>query len=317
MLPVLAKSLPDPRDFAFTATVSPKPSVDLRPLANQEGIENQYQIGSCTANAVVSACEILDGKPVNYSRLFNYYTSREIGGNLGEGSTLRNAIHALYKHGLPPEDVWPYDASTVNVKPSQEAYSEAKRTTAIRYELLWEIGVPMMAWDKEEKIKQALSEGLPVVFAAAVSNEWQNMNGVMSAQQYRYNPGAYIGNHAMVFAGYQLAVGFKDGYFITENSWGGGWGEDGYGAFPFTGLNQVYEAWVIREVGLDDLETMLNDMTEEAYQAMVTEAKHDACWATFFKYCERIGATKADGLKFCKMLGFEKLSKLKDFVINK
>ena len=311
-IPALSYSTPDARDFIFADVVPIKAMVDLRPLANQEGIENQLQIGSCTANAIVSAFEILDDKPINYSRLFNYYTSRELSGRQtsDSGSTIRDAVQAAYKFGIPSESAWTYDPALVNTNPAPIAYMDAKRNTAIKYELLWEIGTQIMGDEKEERIKNALSEGLPVIFAAAIGNGWQSLKGSLDSQNYKYSFETYIGNHAMLF------VGYTSNYLITENSWGEMWGDAGYGAFPMSGLNQVYEAWIIREIGLDDIAIFLDDMTEDEYQILVKDAKANPRWAEFFRYAERIGKTKVDVLTFCKTMKFEKLSTLQRWINN-
>ncbi len=76
--------LPDRRDFLYGAVrpvpaVLP-PSVDLRSICS--AVENQGQLGSCTANALVGALEFLERKDkvpfVDLSRLFIYFNERVI-----------------------------------------------------------------------------------------------------------------------------------------------------------------------------------------------------------------------------------------------
>ena len=77
--------IPDFRDKMYGA-VRPVPAalpsqVDLR--SNCSPVEDQGQLGSCTANALVGAMEFLEVKDkvprfVNLSRLFVYYNERVI-----------------------------------------------------------------------------------------------------------------------------------------------------------------------------------------------------------------------------------------------
>ena len=76
--------LPDQRDHLYAAVhAAPKKlpaKVDLRKTCS--AIEDQGQLGSCTANALIGALEFLERKqkqPVaNLSRLFVYYNERVI-----------------------------------------------------------------------------------------------------------------------------------------------------------------------------------------------------------------------------------------------
>ena len=75
----LQKDPEDSRDFIFASNTSDLPKkVDLRQWAGR--IEDQLNTNSCTANAGVSAVEILaerSKKFQDFSRLFLYYNVRE------------------------------------------------------------------------------------------------------------------------------------------------------------------------------------------------------------------------------------------------
>src|SRR3979409_1707958 len=97
--------LPDHRDFLYSA-VAPKltklpPKVDLRPGCS--AVEDQGQLGSCTANALVGALEFLEKKDgvacTDLSRLFVYYNERAIEGTVDSdsGAFLRDGIKSLAK----------------------------------------------------------------------------------------------------------------------------------------------------------------------------------------------------------------------------
>jgi C1A family cysteine protease len=74
--------IPDQRDYLLSAVLKvpaklPR-QVDLRPLCSK--VEDQGQLGSCTANALAGAIEFLERKDQvpyqDFSRLFIYYNER-------------------------------------------------------------------------------------------------------------------------------------------------------------------------------------------------------------------------------------------------
>ena len=92
--------LSDQRDFSYSV-IKPRIAklpgkVDLRKKCPP--IENQGDIGSCTAHALVGALEFLEEKVgcpfVDLSRLFVYYNERAIEGTVKEdiGAFLRDGI---------------------------------------------------------------------------------------------------------------------------------------------------------------------------------------------------------------------------------
>ena len=103
--------LPDHRDFLYADLRQPGvrlPSVaDLRP--GMSPVENQGQLGSCTANALAGALEFLEvksGQPlVDLSRLFIYYNERAIEHTVASdsGAMIRDGIKTLAAQGVCPE----------------------------------------------------------------------------------------------------------------------------------------------------------------------------------------------------------------------
>ena len=100
--------LPDHRDFLYAAVrpvgVRLPKSVDLR--AGMSPVENQGQLGSCTANALAGALEFLEIKSgkllVDLSRLFIYYNERAIEHTISSdsGAMIRDGIKTLAAQGV-------------------------------------------------------------------------------------------------------------------------------------------------------------------------------------------------------------------------
>lgn len=235
-------SAPDDRDYPYTPKATYPEVTSLRDYIFE--IEDQGRIGSCTANATVSACELIAsraGKAVDLSRLFNYWQSREADQMLGqEGATLRSAVKQAAKKGLPLETTWPYNENAANVKPSDAAYTEALQRPITRYE---RIMLNPDSWQGNiAAIKSAVSEGFPVVFAARITSQWMDLRG--KNQNYLgtgYGPGSFpvVGNHAMVIVGYDKNT------FHVQNSWGNNWGDNGMGYMGTTLERDIYEAWAV------------------------------------------------------------------------
>ena len=158
--------LPDQRDYLFSAvygTAAQLPvSVDLRPKCPP--IENQKQLGSCTANALVGALEFLEVKDgvslVLLSRLFVYYNERVIENTVtsDSGAQLRDGIKTLAKQGVCPEKMWPYVVSHFENKPTKTCYTNAAQHVIQSYQRIQTLN----------DMKTCLAAGYPFVFGFTV-----------------------------------------------------------------------------------------------------------------------------------------------------
>jgi C1A family cysteine protease len=111
-------------------------SVNLRAWFSP--VENQLNLGSCTANAGVGLIEYYQrrayGKHLDASRLFLYKATRNLLKWTGDtGAYLRSTLEALVLFGVPPEEYWPYDVAKFDVEPSAFLYAFADDYTAVNY----------------------------------------------------------------------------------------------------------------------------------------------------------------------------------------
>lgn len=217
-------------------------SVDLRPWCPP--IENQGSIGSCTANAGVALFEYFErrafGKHIDASRLFLYKTTRNMLHWTGDtGAFLRTTMGAMVLFGVPPEEYWPYLVADYEKEPPAFCYAFAQNYKAISYYRLDPPGTTKSALLTH--IKTNLAGGLPSMFGFTVYGSYTQAN-TTGKIPYPTKGEKIIGGHAVVAVGYDDSVKIKNtftgatetkGALLIRNSWGPGWGSNGYGWLPY------------------------------------------------------------------------------------
>ena len=226
-------------------------TVDLRTIEGAfPPAFNQGNINSCTANAV-SAAIYFDmikqdaSHPFVPSRLFIYYEERVLNNTLNEekygviGATvsMKNCIDAVHNKGYCSEKTWPYETTKLYTKPSPLAYDSAEYHHTYQYQ-----------WLKTdlEHLKDCLANGYPFVFGISIYESFESAttksSGIVSMPAATEKK---LGGHAL------LAVGYDDEkqQFIFRNSYGGNWGDGGYGFMPYAFMQQYgFSFWEIKKV---------------------------------------------------------------------
>ena len=236
--------LPDQRDLLYHSIMPPTlalpPHVDLRPFCSP--VEDQGQLGSCTAQALVGALEFLEVRDkvqyANLSRRFLYYNERVIENSVAEdsGAMIRDGIKSLAKDGVCTERKCPYRISSFASKPSKGAYADALDHQIIEYRRLLTV----------KEMRTCLAEGFPFTFGFSVYESFESDE--VAATGIVPMPGrneTLLGGHAV------LAVGYDEPTerFIVRNSWGTRWGMKGYFTLPygyFTDRNLSDDFWTVR-----------------------------------------------------------------------
>lgn len=241
---------PDPidlRDHIFKATLIVHPTqlpaeVDLRPQMSP--IVDQGELGSCTANAIVSGLrEFLMLKAgvtlTPLSRLYLYWHERFIEGDVNEdaGAIIRDGMNVLASMGACPEVDFPYVVTKFTSKPSDQAEKDAAAFKITSYHRIYDLN----------SMKACLAEGFPVVigmqvYASFESDDVAN-HGMVPLPKFGEET---LGGHAMCVVGYKY-IG-RDEYLIVRNSWGTSWGDKGYCYIPssFVTRNYINDMWTGR-----------------------------------------------------------------------
>lgn len=226
-----------------TPKVTLPTSVDLK--ASCSPIEDQGDIGSCTAHAAIGMLEYFErksfGKHIDGSRLFLYKVTRNIMRSTGDtGAYLRNVMGALTLFGVPPEDFYPYDTSKFDDEPSAFLYSFAQNFQALSYYRLDTPGVSNSAL--LTAIKTNVFKGLPAMFGFTVYSSYAQTETNGGCFPYPTRNDYVVGGHAIMVVGYDDNKKITNtntggtqttGALLIRNSWGTSWGQGGYGWLPY------------------------------------------------------------------------------------
>ncbi len=202
------------------------PSLDWRNNGGNyvTGIRNQSACGSCWAHSAIAALEsatlIANKTPnteLNLSEQVLISCCSSLCSPSGDcnGGYVEKAADFLRDHGAPAESCYPYVMNGYCADACPNWQASAYKIKNWKY---------VVDYDKSEgpsvdAIKAGLQYG-PLAITYAVYADFMSY----SSGVYKHVSGILAGFHAV------LVVGYDDPgqYFIVKNSWGTGWGEQGY-----------------------------------------------------------------------------------------
>ena len=243
----------DERDFKMSSDMrklSIPMAVDHTP--EMSSIKDQGRLGSCVGFAVSALKEWQEytenkrevaagkidwrrGKEYDLSESWVYWNSKKIDPWPGEeGTSIRYAMKVLNRLGVPTEGAWPYDDINIG-KPKAWAPLIAKWAWIGNY---WRV-----ADLRELKIALQMTP-VPIGIACFREIFYVGSDGIVA---YPSNKNDMYGGHAV------CAVGYDDERKLVKfkNSWGKGWGDNGYGYLPYSYIDDyLWDAWACKDINV-------------------------------------------------------------------
>jgi len=213
---------------AAAGPVALPPSVDLR--QDWWSINNQEATGSCvgwaTADGVLRQMFVAAGRLGEGDLLSPRYIwmaaketdsmqSRPETFIEGAGTTLKAAVDVARKFGAATMDDLPFRLDTTMYAGAENAFYA--RCARLRIASYFNLRRNLGNW------KLWLAQTGPILVALNVDASWDGA-GQTGGEIKDFQPDTVRGGHAVCIVGYR-----EDGSFIVRNSWGTGWGDNGFG----------------------------------------------------------------------------------------
>lgn len=208
-------------------------------------VENQLNLGSCTAHAAVGVVEYFQRrahkKHIEGSRLFVYKATRNLMCVTGDtGAWLRNTMGALVFCGVSPEKYWPYIVADFDKEPTPFVYAVADNYEALRYFCHDPLGQNIPKDHVLTRVKAFLAAGIPSMFGFFGFDSFDKSN-IKGGIPYPCPGERARWGHAIAAVGYDNKKEIINtqcrkktkGALLIRNSWGTGWGDNGYGWLPY------------------------------------------------------------------------------------
>lgn len=231
-------SLPDPRDIPADTTEIPiLAEVDPR-NTYMPPIYDQGHLGSCTANAVAAAIDadrLADGQgAISPSRLGIYWFERYLehqAATADAGAMGRDGFKAARKFGVIPEADWPYTDNSAD-----PSFAADPRTSGKWNADHWVLDDKYKSVHRSlTDFKRVLSNKQTIAFGFAVFSSFVSKEVADTGIVPPPDPSQIIPNEGHEV----LAIGYLEDqpqHCLCRNSWGTGWGMDGYFLMPWSVL---------------------------------------------------------------------------------
>jgi C1A family cysteine protease len=215
-------------------------NIDLRPLLPP--VRSQGPRGTCAAFAVTAAHEFARYGPMgtfeDLSEEALYWNCKQVDGDMQSGTSFDSASDVLHHAGQPRAASWPYDGfrdeNDGTYVPPLDALDPQFCFKATMVE------VPATV----QNIKECLANGQAVVLG--ISTFYSFLMAPHGRVPMPAANEAEMGGHAVLVVGCEEDA-VQGQWFIFRNSWGDGWGTDGYGFLPYDYISKYNgEAWIIQ-----------------------------------------------------------------------
>ena len=237
-LPLLGARVVRPAGTGMSATGVSASTFDWRDTDGKNWmtpVKNQGSCGSCWAFGVIGAVEAViridAGDPAKDIDLSEQHLVSECC-SAGDcrGGYPTGALAYIRDHGVSNETCFSYGARNSACTPCDDWAEYA-----------WKIEDFAYIDSKTDAYKWALQEYGPMVVVVKVPDDWFYYTGGIYEPTVSFSDGVGWANHCVVLVGYNDA----GEYWIVKNSWGEGWGENGYAKVRYGDLEQYNYGYVV------------------------------------------------------------------------
>ncbi|HYX31428.1 MAG TPA: C1 family peptidase [Pyrinomonadaceae bacterium] len=233
----------------IVAEFSNQPDVDLRPKIKQMGIpiRSQGNRGTCSVFALTFLLEYMYAWRENYhtpdfSEEYLNYASNLAIGQYDDGGFFDALDLGYQKYGMVNESQAPYHSSynPPYVAPPRllKIGEQIEPRFKAHFIKPWNNQTGLTAGELKD-IEQALNSGRPVATGVRWPNNFQTETVHGVALMKTPPPSGVFDGHSIDLVGYKASNAFPGGgYFIFRNSFGTGFGAEGYGFMSFEYANK-------------------------------------------------------------------------------
>lgn len=230
-------------------TVDTKPDIDLRSSIVQLGlsVRSQGSRGTCSVFATTFLIEYEMSHNINasldLSEEFLNYASNHAINDYSDGGFFDELNQGYQKYGITSESTVPYQITfDPNLTVSSNILQSADQLQRLSFEVIKAWNPAVGATDAQlQSVMTALNFGHPVAVGMLWPNtgaQFQNLWGIQ-IMSVPATHGEVFDGHSVVLVGYKKSAAFAGGgYFILRNSWGTGFGDNGYAYIPFDYLKK-------------------------------------------------------------------------------
>jgi len=198
-------------------------------------IKNQGSCGSCWAFSAVGVVEAAINIYANDPDIDIDLSEQHLvsdccnAGSCGGGAP-RRALEYIRDTGVPEESCFPYIASDCTCAPCSD-WAENP----------WEIENYVYVSPSTDAFKSALQEYGPLSVVLTVPDDWFYYIGGVYEPTWNVTNGVGWANHGVILVGWNDS----EGCWIIKNSWGSGWGEQGYARVLYGNLEKYEYAYAV------------------------------------------------------------------------
>lgn len=230
--------------------------VDHRP--NQSLIKDQGSRGTCVSHAALALAEAFGHIPDDLSEQYTHFKFNQFLGrpqNEDRGLRTTDAAPFLARNDgrVCLEAEWPYISrqSTINSQVANGVYgppADAANNQTYgygAYKIITDNGLTGESIKNTRYLEALLFKGYDIVIGTYVSWDDTDNDGILEPVLDSNGDPVGRGGHAMVVVGYDRT----NQYFIVKNSWGTGWGNNGYGYLHYSLIRSCFKyGFVVEDV---------------------------------------------------------------------